>query len=444
MTLHLTAIALLIVAFIIATVTPLNLGALALVATFFVGAVWMGMSTDDLYAGFPGNLLVVLVGVTYLFNVAKANGTIDWLLGGAVKLTGGRDWIVPWIMFAAAGLFSGIGALFSVPIVAPIALAFAARHRISQFYMGLMVIHGTCAGCLAPISVYGVIVSGILQTNGFTPDPMKIFLISLVTNVIIGVIITVLFGRKKVAGGQSVATEMAVVGAGPTGTAPTGGSAGAATGSTGGTDSAGQDGRPDVRLGVEGWLTLAAIVLLIVLGVALRLDIGLLAITLCIAIGLYNPKRHKEALSAVPWSVVLLVCGVLTYVGVLEHIGTVGFLGDSVAAIGIPLLAAAALAYIGGIVSAFATSSGVIAALVPLAVPLLQAGDLNPISLVAVIAVASTVVDVSPFSTHGAVVVANTTPDQRDAVLRNLLRWGIAIVTLVPALLWALVIVPGF
>ncbi|MEB3371762.1 SLC13 family permease [Saccharopolyspora mangrovi] len=113
-------------------------------------------------------------------------------------------------------------------------------------------------------------------------------------------------------------------------------------------------------------------------------------------IGLYNSKHHREAINAVPWGVVLLVCGVLTYVGVLEHIGTVAFLGDAVAGIGIPLIAAAALAYVGGIVSAFATSSGVIAALVPLAVPLLQNGDLNPISLVAVIAVASTIVDVSP------------------------------------------------
>ena len=139
----------------------------------------------------------------------------------------------------------------------------------------------------------------------------------------------------------------------------------------------------------------------------------------------------------------LLVCGVLTYVGVLEQIGTIDFLGETVTAIGVPLAAALVLGYIGGVVSAFATSSGVIAALVPLVVPLLQSSDLDPLAVVAVLAVASTIVDVSPFSTNGAVVVANTTADERDHVLRSLLRYGGIVVAVAPALLWAAIVLPG-
>lgn len=54
----------------------------------------------------------------------------------------------------------------------------------------------------------------------------------------------------------------------------------------------------------------------------------------------------------------------------------------------------------------------------------LQHRDLEPISLVAVIAVASTIVHVSPFSTDGAVAVENTTAGERGKVLRSLLRWA--------------------
>nr|WP_279526823.1 hypothetical protein [Modestobacter roseus] len=39
--------------FAIATVLPINMGALAFVAAFLVGTLAVGMSTDDIVAGFP-------------------------------------------------------------------------------------------------------------------------------------------------------------------------------------------------------------------------------------------------------------------------------------------------------------------------------------------------------------------------------------------------------
>ena len=50
----------------------------------------MGVSEDDIFAGFPGDLFIILVGVTYLFAIATNNGTVDWLVHAAVKAVGGR------------------------------------------------------------------------------------------------------------------------------------------------------------------------------------------------------------------------------------------------------------------------------------------------------------------------------------------------------------------
>ena len=50
----------------------------------------MGVSEDDIFAGFPGDLFVILVGVTYLFAIASNNGTVDWLIHAAVRAVGGR------------------------------------------------------------------------------------------------------------------------------------------------------------------------------------------------------------------------------------------------------------------------------------------------------------------------------------------------------------------
>ena len=63
----------LVAIFLIATLLPINMGVLGIVAAFAVGTA-MGVSEDDIFAGFPGDLFVILVGVTYLFAIATNTG----------------------------------------------------------------------------------------------------------------------------------------------------------------------------------------------------------------------------------------------------------------------------------------------------------------------------------------------------------------------------------
>ena len=92
------------------------------------------MSAAAILAGFPGDLFVTLVGITYLFAIAQNNGTVDWLVHYAVRLVGGRISAIPWVMFAVSAVLTGIGAVSpgAVAIVAPIALRFAARTRSTR------------------------------------------------------------------------------------------------------------------------------------------------------------------------------------------------------------------------------------------------------------------------------------------------------------------------
>ena len=68
---------------------PVNMGVLGIVAAFAVGTA-MGVSEDDIFLGFPGDLFVILVGVTYLFGIASSNGTVNWLVHASVRAVGGR------------------------------------------------------------------------------------------------------------------------------------------------------------------------------------------------------------------------------------------------------------------------------------------------------------------------------------------------------------------
>ena len=46
------------------------MGVVAFALAFLVGSVFVGMSANQIIAGFPGDLFIPLVGITYLFAIA--------------------------------------------------------------------------------------------------------------------------------------------------------------------------------------------------------------------------------------------------------------------------------------------------------------------------------------------------------------------------------------
>ena len=108
------------------------------------------------------------------------------------------------------------------------------------------------------------------------------------------------------------------------------------------------------RLTFPRALTLVGLVILALTVVIFDLDVGFGALVVALVLTLASPSTSKGALNGISWSVVLLVGGVLTYVSVLEEIGTITYVGNTVADLGAPLLVTLLLCYLGGIVSAFA------------------------------------------------------------------------------------------
>ena len=201
---------------------------------------------------------------------------------------------------------------------------------------------------------------------------------------------------------------------------------------------------PPARPTLHQTLTLIGIVVLVAVTLIFDVDVGLVAVSVAVVLTLAAPSIQKQAVDEIKWPVVLLICGVLTYVGVLEEMGTIDWVGKNVADIGAPLIAALLLCYVGAVVSAFASSVGVLGAFIPLAVPFLLLGEVGAAGTVAALAVASTVVDVSPYSTNGALVLANAKGVDQDKFYRQLLIYGAIVVAVAPLLLWfALVVIGG-
>jgi Na+/H+ antiporter NhaD/arsenite permease-like protein len=438
----------LVVIFAIATFLPINMGALAFVAAFVVGTLSVGLSTDEVLGGFPAELVLTLIGVTYLFAIAQNNGTVDLLVRGAVRLVGGHIAAIPWVMFAVTALLTAIGALSpaAVAIIAPIALGFAARHGINPLLMGMMVIHGAQGGGFSPISVYGVTVNTIVDDEGLPGSPLTVFLGSLFFNLAIALVLFFVLGGRRLLG-RKVQAEAAVPAEHAHGTLVRG--HGAAPGPGVGGDPAGEadehmhPDRPQ-PITFEQILTLVGLVVLAVLALVFDLDIGFVAITVAVVLALFSAQRHKGAVMQISWSTVLLIAGVLTFVFVLQEAGTIDYVGEAVTGLGAPLLVALLLAYIGGVVSAFASSTAIIGVAISLAVPFLLSGNIGAVGVVVALSVASTVVDVSPFSTNGALVLANAQDIDRDRFYKQILGYAGIVVAVGPLLAWLVFVVPGW
>lgn len=443
--------------FAVATILPINMGVLAFVGAFLVGTLVAGMSTKEIIAGFPGGLFLTLVGITYLFALAQNNGTIDWLVRLAVRAVRGRIAAIPWIMFGIAAVLTAVGAVSpgAVAIIAPIALGFAAKYGISPLLMGLLVIHGAQAGGFSPISIYGGITNGVVAKAGLPLDPLATFAASFAINLGVSILLFFALGGAKLLQRRAVAFSSPEV--------PHVNIAGPQTGMQAYGDAESEALTEEIALetgqkvgavseapaavaapGSHGQrvATLVGIVLLAVLTLAFNLDIGFVAITIGLALSLLSPNLQKRAIGQVTWPEIMLITGVSTYVFVLEKMGTIDFVGHSVAGLGSPLLAALLLCLIGAVVSAFASSTAVLGSLIPLAVPFLQGDNaVGAIGFIAAMAVSSTIVDVSPFSTNGALVLASAQGVDRDAFFRKLLAYGAIVTVVAPVLVWLLFVV---
>lgn len=403
----------LVVMFVVATRWPLNIGVMGLVASFGVGYFLLGMTDKEILRDFPSSIVLTIIGVTYFFSMAQRNGTIDVIVQNCVRLVRGKTLLLPWVFFLLAAALTALGTFSpaAVALLAPAAIAFAYESRIHPVLMGAFIINGAHAGGFSPLSVAGVLVHDVALANGFPISQGALFLASFAINLILSVLTIVLFallGKLRDGEGQHADLDT-------------------------------RTSRPHG----QQILTLVLIAVMLVCTLGFRMPIGFVALSAGLLLALVNIKEHQTFIGGVSWSTVLLVAGMITYVSLLQHVGVIDTLAGMALALGAPLLVALVLCYVIGVGSAFASSTALLTAFIPLAGPLLATSSLSASGTVAALAIAATVVDVSPFSTDGALVVANARSNDRHRVYRQLMIYAGGVVLVAPALAWALLVPTG-
>ena len=417
----------LVVLFVVGTLLPINMGVLALVAAWLVGVYSLELSEDEIADGISAGLVLTLIGVTYLFAIARSNGTIDLIIRSSMRAVRGRVVLIPWVMFAVTGVLTAIGAVSpaACAIIGPIALGFAGRYGISALMMGMLVVHGAQAGGFSPISIYGTITNEVMRDAGLPTNEIAVFLASLVANLVLALALFLVLGGRELMGRRIDPDEVDA-----DDDAPAGGGVATAT-RTGAT--------------TEQVLTLLAFAGVAIVALYFDRDIGFVSITAGVLLSLLAPSRARGAVKDVAWPTVLLVGGVSVYASILTGAGSPEFIGNWAAGLGTAVLGALVLCYVGGVVSAFASSTALLPVIIPIAVPLVADGGIGAVAFVAALAVSSTIVDVSPFSTNGALMLANK-PDtiEEQVYYKQILAYAVVVTLAGPLLVWAALVLPGW
>lgn len=455
MTAQITALVAFVAIFALATLRKVHLGVIMFAAAAGVGIWLAGMEMDDVVAGFPVSILVLLVGVTYFFAIAQANGTVDRIIERAVARVGDRAALLPLVFFGLTCGISAMGSPLAGLVMTPIGMPLARKYGIDRMLMGLAIGCGLSAGGFAPTSLFGIVTYGTAHSVGIGLNPLVLFGIALGANLALLVAAYALFGGLRLIRGEA----RGGLGGGPLpnlrGKAPMPGHPfereDYSTRSRAVAQQLVQDPpaapAPAPFTGVQR-LTVACMAGLVASVIALAVagldpDIGILCFVFATVLTLADPATGKGAVAKIDWSTVLMVGGIITFVNVLDEMGAVDLLGQAASSVGAPLVAALVICMIGGLVSAFASTTGMLAALVPLAIPLVATGDITGWAVIAALGVCSSIVDVSPFSTVGATLVATAEEEERPRMTRLLTRWGLSMVVVGPVALVGALVVPS-
>ena len=404
----------------------LNVGFLGIAFGIIVGGVFAGTPASKVMNAFPLSLFMILVGVTFLFGMAQTNGTMEKLTAYSIRACKGNTALVPIIIYILATFITTIGPgnIAGCALMAPVAMAIASKVKMPAFLMTLLVV-GACNGAaFSPFAPTGIISNGIIAKCapelGIPADYLntlawKIHFNSTIAQGFVNI------GGFFVMGGLKWIREQ--------------------KGAALDIDELAPKPEPFNAAQKTTLLMVAILIILVVVpglpgmkGVFPKAitnmlsNVGSISFVLSIVLMLTGYGDSKAAVKVMPWSVIMMVCGVSVLIDVMDKAGGLNFLVEVMASVAGPTTICFWTAFVPAVISAYSSSSGVV---MPMFLPMtpglvdLTGGD--PVSIISAIDVGSHLVDTSPLSTLGALCIASAGEEEDKGVLfRKLLIWGLS------------------
>jgi di/tricarboxylate transporter len=267
--------------------------------------------------------------------------------------------------------------------------------------MTIMLANGSNAGTFSPIAPTGIIANNLMAEAGLAGTEWPNFFNTLAAQSFVAFGGYFLLGGARLFRGRSSGVSADAV-----------------------TDTAaGAAGEPAEAFDRPQQMTLALIAAVVFLGA----DVGLGAFVAAVALSLAGAANEQDAVKAMPWGVILMVCGVAVLIGVMNKTGGMDLFTTLLADLAGPAYITGVMAFVTGVISVYSSSSGVVLpAFLPTIPGLVEnLPGVNPLMIAYSVNVGAHLVDVSPLSTIGALCLAGADPrEDRQKLFAKLMAWG--------------------
>ena len=406
------ALIILLCALIFGIWRKINMGVVSIGVSLLL-AIIAGIPLKTIYQGFPIQLFITLLGTMLFFSILQVNNTLTTVSNYIVKKIGNQLFLLPIVMYILAFVLSAVGpgAIPVLPISILIAVNLAKNLGLSPILMGGLATLGSVGGTLSPIALTGIIVEGLLSELGLPGMQAELFTMGAIVNFMFAVILYLFYKGYSIKPNSNINYS------------------------------------EKITFTREQIFSLLLLALLIIIVIGFKIDVGLVAFALSVILLTYSSKLEGQAIKGIPWSVIIMVCGVNVLMMLAKKLGAVTLLANILAGFMNESTAPAIMALTGGIMSQFSSANGVvIPTLVPTTADIANfiGGTTSVYELTFAITVAA-VLTFSPLSTAGSLIMAaysqgeDVTESDTNKVFLHLFIW-----TFVMLIIFAILCSLGF
>lgn len=368
------SLAFLIGAIAIGFFRKINVGVVSIVLGFVLTLITHG-KMNVLFAGFPTKLFLTLLGTMFFFCLLQENKTLELLSKKIVSLFQTRPFLMPIVIYVVSYMMSaaGPGAISVQSVMVIFAVSLAVQMKASAILMASMAILGAVGGTASPIALTGIIVTDLTAKMNVPGIATPVFYGVSLVNFLIAVVFYIALGGYKIKLAADIGNET------------------------------------EEKLNGQQKICTFALLVLVILVVIFRLDVGMVSFSLAFILMLLKAVNDKKALKLVPWNVLLLICGVNVLMNVVKNVGGIKLLANILASMMNEHTAFALIAATAGFMSWFSSANGVVfPTLIPTVPEIIKdvGGNVKLVEMIIGIVAAATVAGVSPLSTGGSLILA--------------------------------------
>lgn len=393
--------------------TKINTGFFAMAFAYIIGSFFLDLKATEVIKMWPITIFFVVFSVSLFYNFALVNGTLEKLAMYSLYICRKFPKFLPFIIFFSATFVAALGAGYYTVLAffAPLTLLLCEKSKMSKLLGALCVNYGALAGANFMTSGSGIVFRGLMEEIGYTDVAFSysttIFVVSFIIPII--VISGLLLLSKK----NTISTDMDIE-------------------------------KPEPFNDIQKTnlyliFTMMAIVLIApilntifpenttIAFINSKMDVGLISIIFSAIALLLKIGEEKDVIAKVPWNTLIMICGVGMLIQVAIKAGTIEMLSSWIESNIPTMLIPIALVLIGGCMSFFSSTIGVVCpALFPIIPAISASSGINPMLLFAAIVIGAQSTSVSPFSSGGSLVLGScTTEKDKTEMFNNLLLKGV-------------------